>query len=145
MKLYKKEIRPMIQPPALHGFNNNPYPFYNEGTWIPEDMEDYFREHHEKDIKDPMSRLTFDERYVEIELPVPEVHDVKSGNLICFGFDPDKCDIDIAVDYANLLKGIVPDSVGVMFAPNIDIEVMDKEIAYAFIDKMKEEVDKLWS
>lgn len=145
MKLYRKEVRPMVQPPALQGFSSNPYPFFTEDSWIPEDMENYFREHHEKDIKDPMSRLTFDERYVEIELPVPEVHDVKSGNLICFAFDPDKCDIDVAVDFANQLKGIVSDDVGIMFAPNIDIEVMDKETAYAFIEQMKKEVDKLWS
>ena len=144
MKLYKKELRPMVQPPSLQGFNSDPYPFYTEDSWIVEDFRDYFQHSCEEKLEDPMSTIVFDERYVEVELPTPEVLDVKPGNIICFKFNPDKCDIDIAVDYANLLKGIVPDSVGVMLMPNINVELMDKETAYAFIEQMKREVNKLY-
>lgn len=144
MKVYKKEVRPMVQPPSLQGFSNKPYPFYTEDSWVVEDFRDYFQQHCENKLEDPMSTIVFDERYVEVELPTPEVHDVKPGNLICFKYDPNKCDIDIAIEYANLLNGIVPDDVGIMLAPNIDVELMDKELAYAFIDKMKEEADKLY-
>ena len=142
MKLYKKELRPMVQPPSLQGFNSKPYPFYTEDSWIVEDFRDYFQHSCEEKLEDPMSTIVFDERYVEVELPTPEVHDVKPGNLICFKYDPNKCDIDIIIDYANLLREKLPEDVVVMLAPNIDVKVMDKETAYAFIEQMKEKVEQ---
>lgn len=143
MKLYRKEVRPMVQPPALQGFNSKPYPLYTEDSWIVEELGEFFQQRYEEKLNDPMSTLIFDERYVEVELPTPEVFDIKSGNVICFTVNPDKCDIDVAVDYANLLREKLPEDVIVMLAPNIDIEVMDKETAYGFIEQMKKEVDKL--
>ena len=63
MKLYKKEIRPYIQPPQLQGFNDRAFPV--EGyDWVSEDLEDKLRA--EIDVKDPWSKLFFRVRYVSV-------------------------------------------------------------------------------
>ena len=62
MKLYKKEIKPYIQPPQLQGFNDKAFPV--EGyDWVSEDLEDKLRD--EIVVKDPWSKLFFRVRYVE--------------------------------------------------------------------------------
>lgn len=33
MKLYKRQIRPMVSPPALHGMNCHNYPIEEEEIW----------------------------------------------------------------------------------------------------------------
>lgn len=64
MKCYIRQIKPYIQPPALQGFSNKPYPI--EGyEWFPEDMEEELRE--EIVIKDSWSTLIFKERYISVE------------------------------------------------------------------------------
>ena len=63
MKIYKRQIRPMIIPPALHGFSCIPSPLLGEDAWFDEDNEDR-KGAWEMLIKDPMSRLDIEERYV---------------------------------------------------------------------------------
>lgn len=64
MKCYIRQIKPYIQPPALQGFSNKPYPI--EGyEWFPEDMEEELRE--EITVEDHWSTLIFKERYISIE------------------------------------------------------------------------------
>lgn len=65
IRLYKKQYRPMVQPPCLQGFNDNPYPF--DEFWYDEDEKEYLQETFEKQLRDPMSRLIWDERYVEVK------------------------------------------------------------------------------
>lgn len=37
MKLYKRQIRPMVSPPALHGMSCHNYPVEEEEIWYDED------------------------------------------------------------------------------------------------------------
>lgn len=145
MKLYKKQIRPMIQPPALQGFNSNPYPFNGENTdWYDENLRNSLLTIYTKRLKDPMSKVVFDEKYIEVEIPEPEVLKVNPGEIVCFKFDPDVVDIDIVSDYASRLGGVLPDDTVIMLAPAIDPEVMDKETAYKMLDVIKERLDEIY-
>lgn len=63
MKIYKREIKPYIQPPQLQGFNDKPFPVKGY-DWVPEDMEEELRENIV--VKDPWSKLIFIGRFVEV-------------------------------------------------------------------------------
>ena len=75
MKLYKKQIRPMISPPAIPGINCSDYSLEEyicgEEIWYD---EDYVVSPEEKDIWEkqvlqyggPSAKLVFQERYVPI-------------------------------------------------------------------------------
>ena len=146
MKLYKKQIRPMIQSPALlHGCNSTPYPFDGENTdWYDENLRNSLLTIYTKRLKDPMSRVVFDEKYIEVEMPEPEVLKVNPGEIVCFKFDPDVVDIDMVSDYASRLRGVLPDDTVIMLAPAINPEVMDKETAYKMLDLIKERLDDIY-
>lgn len=146
MKLYKKQIRPMIQPPALQGFNSNPYPFDGEDTsWYDENLRNNILTIYTKRLKDSMSRVVFDEKYIEIEIPEPEVLKVNPGEIVCFKFDPDVVDINMVSDYASHLRGVLPDDTVIMLAPAINPEVMDEEMAYKMLDIIKERLDEIYN
>ena len=62
MKHYVRQIKPYIEPPALHGCNCSPDPV--EGyNWVSEDMEEELRK--EIIVSDSWSKLIFKERFVE--------------------------------------------------------------------------------
>lgn len=61
MKIYKREIKPYIQPPQLQGFNDKPFPVKGY-DWVSEELEDKLR--NEIIVDDPWSKLIFVERYV---------------------------------------------------------------------------------
>lgn len=63
MKIYKREIKPYIEPPCLQGFNDKPYPVQGY-DWVPEDMEEQLR--NAIVVNDPWSKLIFYSRYVVI-------------------------------------------------------------------------------
>lgn len=64
MKIYKREIKPYIDPPSFPGISWNPYPV--EGyDWVSEDLEDKLKD--EIIITDSWSKLIFKERFVEID------------------------------------------------------------------------------
>ena len=66
MKLYKREIKPMIEPPALQGMKWQLMPVPNFNKWYPEEKEQELRR--DITISDPYWTLTFDERYVETDV-----------------------------------------------------------------------------
>ena len=39
MKFYKRQIRPMVKPPALHGALPKPYPVTQNNDWSDEELE----------------------------------------------------------------------------------------------------------
>lgn len=65
MKIYIKELRPMVQPPISSGFVSEPYPLISENTWFDEDEVEEFKAGLEElvKLKDANGTLTFDERY----------------------------------------------------------------------------------
>ena len=65
MKIYIREIKPYIDPPALPGTNCAAYPV-DGYDWVPESHEERLR--HEIIVKDSWSRLVFKERYVSKSL-----------------------------------------------------------------------------
>ena len=79
MKLYKKQIRPMIDSPALRKLNKAPIPFFTGVTsnfWYEEDYKEYLQQRCEEELKDPMNKIVFEEKYVEVEQN-PEVKILK--------------------------------------------------------------------
>lgn len=60
MKIYKREIKPYIEPPMLQGFSCRPQPI--EGyDWVSEDMEEELK--NKIVLTDSWSKLIFKERY----------------------------------------------------------------------------------
>lgn len=65
MKYYIRQIKPYIKPPSLPGMLCVSYAV--EGyDWVPEDLEEELRNN--ITIEDPWSKLTFEERFVEVQL-----------------------------------------------------------------------------
>lgn len=61
MKIYIRQIKPYIQPPALQGFSNEPYPI-DGYDWVSEDDEKALR--NKIVVSDSWSTLIFKERFV---------------------------------------------------------------------------------
>ena len=71
MKLYKRQIRPMISPPAIPGMNCSDYPLEDEEIWYDEDFD------FSKDMKiwkdyvlrqeGPWAKIVFQERFVPVD------------------------------------------------------------------------------
>lgn len=142
MKIYKRQIRPMIKPPALQGFNTDLKPFFHSDAWFDEDMEDHLQFRYKEENKDPMSTLVFDERYVEVEMPICETFNIKSKDVLVIKFDPDKCDVDLAVDYGEIIRNRLPDDVTIILAPSsLEYEVMDKDETLSWINVMKKRIE----
>ena len=67
IKLYRREVRPMLYGLPTQGFTPKPYPLFNEDSWYPEDMEEKIREWTEPSLKAKYhgwTKLIFDERFV---------------------------------------------------------------------------------
>ena len=96
MRIYKRMIRPMIVPPALHGMCCKASPLFSDDYWVDDDGEEVYRKTWEKFIKDKdyMSSLEIQERYVEIEPPVVEIENFKPGDTIIITIDPNIIDVD---------------------------------------------------
>lgn len=63
MKCYIRQIKPYIQPPALQGFSNKPYPV-DGYDWAPEDHEAALR--NKIVVNDSWSTLIFKERFIAL-------------------------------------------------------------------------------
>ena len=142
MKLYKRMIRPMVDPPTLQGFNDKPYPLISDDYWIDEDCEKTLTDTWKKLVKkkDSWGTLKIEEKYVEVELPNPEPIKVEDNNFVCFMVDTDKIDIDIACEWVKKYMEILPNEVGVAVLPSIEPKVLDKDTVDAFIDDYKRRV-----
>lgn len=76
-KVYVRELRPMIKPPALQGFDCEPSPLIpGKHMWFDEDEIEEFLEGFEQlvKLKDPMGTLVLEERYRYIgEVDIKEI------------------------------------------------------------------------
>ena len=86
MKLYKKMIRPMIDPPALQGFSDKPYPLFSDDYWVDGDYEETLTDTWKELIKKENSwgYLKIEEKYIEVQLPNPEPIKIEDNNFVCF-------------------------------------------------------------
>ena len=69
MKIYKKEIRPMIEPFWDQGYTPQPYPAIDK--WFAEEKKEELEKIYNKKIKNKefeggWCKLFFDERYIEV-------------------------------------------------------------------------------
>lgn len=144
MKLYKKMIRPMVDPPLLQGFSDKPYPLFSDDYWISEDYEEILTDTWKELVKkkDSWGSLKIDEKYVEVELPSPEPIKVGDNNFICFMVNTDKIDIDTACEYVKKYAEVLPKEVAVAILPSIEPKVLDKDTVNAFIDDYKRRVEE---
>lgn len=139
-------IRPMVRPPCLQGFNDFSYPLYKGDYWIDDTNEDILKGTWKRLVEkvDSMGTLEIEEKYVEIELPKPEVTNVKSGDVVFLKFDIDKVDLELACEYAKAYTEILPKDVAVALLPSIDTEIIDKEEVYDYLDKLKEKINEIY-
>ena len=117
MKIYKKQVRPMVVTPALQGFNCKSYPLMPNDYWYAEEDESVLKkiwEEQAQKAEGGWGRLEIEERYTEIKPPVPEILDVKPGDTVIVSVDPDEIPIDFAADWLELFKKILPEEVGVV-------------------------------
>lgn len=69
IKLYRREIRPMLYDSGLQGFPDKKYPLLKDDSWFSEDKEEEIRQKYEPSIKEKHHGwvdLIFDERYVDV-------------------------------------------------------------------------------
>jgi len=142
MKLYKRMIRPMISPPALQGFSCKSYPLISDTYWVDEDAEDVLIESWKKELKDPMSTIEIEEKYVEIELPEPKPIKIEDNNFVCFMVDVDKMDLDSACEYVKAYSKVLPEEVAVAILPSIEPKILNKDTVNIFIDDYKRRVEE---
>ena len=142
MKLYKRMIKPMINPPALQGFSCKPYPLVSDNYWVDGEFEDLLIETWKRDLEDPMSTIVVEEKYVEVELPKPEPIKVEDNNFVCFMVDIDKIDLDVAYEYVTRCVDVLPKEVGFAMLPLIKPKVLNKDTVDTFINEYKRRVEE---
>lgn len=138
--LYKKMIRPVVWQNGERikvneissiGWTDATYEDVHKKVW-----EDFLEEFY------PDASLEIEESYVPVELPQPEVIDVKPGQILCLHFDLDDWDLMSMVDYMEQFKDIIPDEAGIALVPNIDLKVMSQEQFLDLMEQIKEDVIK---
>lgn len=142
MKIYKRMIRPMVNPPTLQGFSSKPFPLIGEDFWCNDDYEDIKISAWKKMIKDPMSTLFVDEKYEEIEFPQPKPIKMEDNNFVCFMFDIDKIDVATMCEYASSWTEVLPKGVSVAILPSLDVKISDEETVDIFINDYKQKVEE---
>lgn len=143
-KLYKKQIRPMISPPALHGQVWHAIPFEHcENEWYDEELKELVTETYTKRIDDSWSSLIFDERYVEVEMPEPKVVDYKLDSMVLLQFDVNKMDVKTATDILHLYEAILPETVTVALLPNMECTSLTKEQAQLWLEEFRKKVEDM--
>ena len=111
MKIYKRQIRPMVVPPVSRCINCKPYPLMPENYWCYEEEEEILKplwELNAKKRENGMGRLEIEERYVEIEPPVTEIEHFDSGSTIILTFDSDVIDVDSMNQWVKLFEKAYP-------------------------------------
>ena len=103
----------MIVPPALHGMCCKASPLFSDDYWVDDDGEEVYRKTWEKFVKDKdyMSSLEIQEKYVEIDPPMPEVINVKPGDTVCVSFNFNEVDIDFAYQWMKMFEKVIPETV----------------------------------
>lgn len=111
MKIYKRQIRPMVIPSVSRCINCKPYPLMPESFWYEEWEEEVLKSLWEKNVKERengRAKLEIEERYVEIEPPVTEIEHFDSGSTIILTFDSDVIDADSMIQWAKLFEKAYP-------------------------------------
>ena len=148
MKIYKRMIRPMVDPPTLQGFYDKPYPLYSDDYWVDGDYEDVEKEiwkMRTKD-KDPMGTLYIEEKFVEIEKPKLEVKSIKPDDIVCLSYNANDIDFDTACNFLQACEKIIPEETTFMILPDyLSLNIFDKEEAYKFIETYKKRVDEKYN
>ena len=142
MKLYKRMIRPMVKPPVLQGVSCKPYPLISDNYWVNEDFENILMVNWKEKIKDPMSTIKIEEKYVEIELPEPTPIEIGNNNFVCFIVDVNKIDFDIAIEYVKKYMEILPEEVAVAILPSIEPKILSKDTVDVFINQYKRQAEE---
>ncbi len=147
MQLYKKMIRPMVNPPVLQGFSDKPYPLFSDDYWVDGDYEETLTDTWKELVKkkDSWGSLEIEEKYVEVELPTPKPINVRDNNFICFMVDTNKIDIDIVSEYVKKYAEVLPKEVGIAILPSIEVKVLDKDTVDVFIDNYKCRVEEKYN
>lgn len=141
MKLYRKEIRPMVTSLSLNGIETKLYP---ADEWYDEDLRDVLTQVFEKIIKERhcAGELFFDERFVEIEEPQIQTLNIKSGDVVLFTVNIEQWALDSAMAYVNHYQKILPKDCTVLLMPNTETKVVDKETAHALLKKCEQDLLK---
>ena len=140
MKLYKKQITPILLPIYDHKNSNEK----KELVWYDEECEKGLRKYYEDVTSNPRSNKTliFSERYVEIELPeVISTDDITPGKVLLICFDIDKIDVEAVYQYIKIYSEAFPDSIIAGMPTVFDLEVMDKESTLKFLDNIKKRIE----
>ena len=144
MKLYKRIIRPMVDPPIIQGMSCQPYSLISDDYWIDGDYEEILTNSWKKLVKkkDSWGTLKIEEKYVEVELPKLDPIKVGDNNFVCFMVDTDKIDITTACECVKNYEEVLPKEVGILILPSIEAKVLDKDTVDVFIDDYKRRVEE---
>lgn len=144
MKLYKRMIRPMVDPSALQGMNCQPYHLISEDYWVEEDYQSLLTDTWEELVKkaDSWGSLKIEEKFVEVEFPNPKPIKIEDNNFVCFIVDTDKIDMDIACEYVKKYAEVLPNEVAIAVLPSIEPKVLDRNTVDAYIDDYKRRVEE---
>lgn len=139
MKIYKRMIRPMVNPPALQ-----PYPLLSDDYWINGDYEETLTDRWKELVKkeDSWGTLKIEEKYVEVEFPEPTPIKIGDNNFVCFIVNTDKIDIATACECVKNYEKVLPKEVGIAILPSIEVNVLDKDTVDIFIDDYKRKVEE---
>ena len=145
MKLYKRMIRPMVDPPMLQGFYDKPYPLYSDDYWVDGDYEETLMDTWKELVKkgDSWATLKIDEKYVEVEIPKLEAKSIKPDDIVCLSYNANDIDFDTACNFLQACEKIFPEETKFAILPDyLSLNIFDREEAYKFIETYKKRVDE---
>lgn len=144
MNIYKRMIRPMINPPSLQGMNDSPYPLISDDYWVDDEHEEVKRGVWEQEVKreDKMGSLLVEEKYVLVESPKIQIRNVAPNDFILLSFDINEFDMDTVCQWLDGYAKAFPNNAVGALPTTMSLDIMSKESAYVFIEHYKELVDK---
>ena len=144
MNIYKRMIRPMVNPPSLQGMNDSPYPLISDDYWTDDENEEVKMGLWEEEVKkkDKMGSLLVEEKYVLVESPKIQIRNVFPNDFILLTFDANEFDMYTICQWLDGYAKAFPNNVVGLLPTTMSLDIMTKESAYAFIEHYKELVDK---
>lgn len=132
MKIYKKQISPLIVPTDGSVKDEEP-------TWYDEEWRDVLKKSYKLSTN---QKLVFGERYVEVEIPeLKTINKAQPGQVIILSFDLEKIDFDVLNSFYNHCSKCFPENIVVAIPHICDLEFMDKEMAMRWVDVLKEKIN----
>ena len=148
MKIYKRMIRPMVDPPTLQGFYDKPYPLYSDDYWVDEYYQSLLTDKWKELVKkaDSWGTLYIEEKFVEIEIPKLEAKSIKADDIVCLLFNANDIDFGTACKFLQAYEKIFPEETKFTILPDyLSLNIFDKEEAYKFIETYKKRVDEKYN